>query len=235
MGEADRKESIAYMQRLKNFFKNDHLVPKMHAILAQTTSDEQRYINAKRIASDLALVHPDKAADLYAKTQPIIQDLYDAHHHRTKHIADDPLFYSVPESVKEVIDTARDTAADAAAQTVEVTAKSAVGGGLLASGALFASKVVAGALSAGGSLFSLPTTNTKPDTMKPIPTKFMKKFIKRVERGYDLDRMIEVYRSKTAKNPDDYRDGMYQLTNNDLYKSRLPPATLKRIESEFMD
>ena len=233
MGESDRKYVIGLQHALRRVFTNDHLVEKMHAILAQSTSDEQKYINAKRIAADLALVHPENAAPLYTKTQAVIQDLYDAHHHRTKHIADDPLFYSVPESVKEVIDTARDTAADAAAETVEVTAKSAVGGGLLASGALFASKVVAGALSAGGSFFSLPSTNN--DTMKVIPTKYMKKFIKRVERGYDLDRMIDVYRSKTAKNPDDYRDGMYQLTNNDLYKSRLPPAILQRIETEFMD
>ena len=47
--------------------------------------------------------------------------------------------------------------------------------------------------------------------------------------------MIDVYRSKTAKNPSDYTDGLYQLTNNDLYKGRLQPATLKRIESEFME
>ena len=233
MGEADRKEAIALEHALRRIFTNDHLVEKMHSILATSTSDEQRYLAAKRISADLSLVNPEKAAPLYAKTESIISDLYDQHHKRTKDRPDDPLFYDVPESVKEVIDVARDTASGAAAQAVETSAKTAVGTGLLASGALLASKFVSGALAAGGSLFSLP--NTKPDTMKPIPTKYMKKFIKRVERGYDLDKMIDVYRSKTAKNPSDYTDGMYQLTNNDLYRGRLPPATLERIQSEFMD
>ena len=166
----------------------------------------------KRITADLALVHPDKAAPLYAKTQPIIEALYDAHHKRTKDKLEDPLFYNVPESVKEVradpIAVAREAAAGAASQAIDTGVKTAVGSGLLASGALLASKVVAGALSAGGSLFSLPST--KPDTMKPIPTNFMKKFLQRVEGGEDLDKMIDVYRSKTAKNPSDYTDGLYQ-------------------------
>ena len=177
MGEADRKEAIALSHALRRIFTNDHLVPKMHAILATSTSDEQRYISAKRITADLALVHPDKAAPLYAKTQPIIEALYDKHHKRTKDKLEDPLFYNVPESVKEVradpIAVAREAAAGAASQAIDTGVKTAVGSGLLASGAMIASKVVAGALSAGGSLFSLPST--KPDTMKPIPTKYLKK------------------------------------------------------------
>ena len=64
MGEADRKEAITLSHALRRIFTNDHLVPKMHAILATSTSDEQWYINAKRITADLALVHPDKAAPL---------------------------------------------------------------------------------------------------------------------------------------------------------------------------
>ena len=75
MGEADRKEAIALEHVLRRVFTNHHLVPKMHAILATSTSDEQRYVNAKRIAADLALVHPEHAAPLYAKTQPIIEAL----------------------------------------------------------------------------------------------------------------------------------------------------------------
>ena len=205
MGEADRKQAIALEHALRRIFTNDRLVEKMHLILAQPPSDEQRYLNAKRISADLPQVHPEHAAPLYAKTQAIIEELYDKHHKRTKDRPDDPLFYDVPESVKEVIDVARDTASGAAAQAVETSAKTAVGTGLLASGALLASKFVSGALAAGGSLFSLP--NTKSD-MKPIPTKYLKKFIKRVERGEDLDKMIDVYRSKTSKNPSDYTDGL---------------------------
>ena len=228
MGEADRKESVAFMQRLKQFFRNDHLVPRMHAILATSTSDEQKFLNAKRISDDLSLVHPDLAKDVYAKTQPIIESLFDAHNHRTKNIIDDPLFYQIPENEvrADPINAARNTATDAAAKAVEVGAKSAVGSGVLATGALLASKVAGGAITDAASFFSLP--GTKPDSMKPIPTKMMKKFIKRMENGGDLDRMIDVYRSKTSKNPSDYTDGMHQITKNDLYRSRLQPDTLKR-------
>ena len=186
MGEADRIEALqkahAIEQFLSRAYPHDSLLPKMRAILAQPTTGERRYRDAQRINQDLELVRdgPEKAA-IFEKTQPIIEELYDTYHKKTKHLPPDANFYDVPESVQEVVkvdksppppttlpeavksavDSVRSVGSDLAEQAASDTAKTGfgafVGGALLNAGGRFVDGLASGVTS----LFS--TSDSKAD------------------------------------------------------------------------
>ena len=121
-GELDRKEFIQRQQSVaelaeqmfyKRLYKNEPLVPLMHKILAKTDiSDEQKFRNAMRINKELDFVRDGPVkSQLYEKTQPIIEELYDTHHKATKHMEPDENFWVLVEPVEPIrsdpIDVAR--------------------------------------------------------------------------------------------------------------------------------
>ena len=101
MGEADRKELIA---RLSGWLfggttTDTHTNPTialMYKILERTdVSQEQAYRNAVRINRELELVPNSRAkTDLLIKTTDITEQLYDIYHKKTKHLPDDPDFWT---------------------------------------------------------------------------------------------------------------------------------------------
>ena len=110
MPELDRKEFIARQhsvaelaeQMFKSLYRNEPLVPLMHKILARTdVTEEQKFRNAMRINKELTFVRDGPAkSELYEKTQPIIEELYDTHHKSTKHLPDDENFWITVEEVE---------------------------------------------------------------------------------------------------------------------------------------
>ena len=198
MGEADRIEALQKAHSIEQFlsraYPNDHLLPAMHAILAQPVSDEQRYKNAHRISQDLELVRdgPDKSS-LYEKIQTIREDLYDAHHKKVKNMPVDPDFYRVPESVREVVkadstpppttlpeavksavDSVRSVGADLAEQTASDAAKTGfwtlVGGAVMNAGG----RLVESTASSVSSLFS--SSDSKASDMNAKQKNFLEQF-----------------------------------------------------------
>ena len=126
-GESDRKEYIQRQQSVaelaeqmfKRLYKNEALVPLMHKILAKTdVTEEQKFRNAMRINKELDWVRdgPEKS-QLFEKTQPIIEELYDTHHKSTKHLPDDENFWVVVEPANNPIDAARETAVEVAEES----------------------------------------------------------------------------------------------------------------------
>ena len=150
-GELDRKEYIQRQQSVaelaeamfKRLYKNEPLVPLMHKILAKTdVTEEQKFRNAMRINKELDWVRdgPEKS-QLFEKTQPIIEELYDTHHKSTKHLPDDENFWIVVEPVaRDPIDSARDTAVEVAEESLGFWGSVAKVGGVIGAGAIATAK-----------------------------------------------------------------------------------------------
>ena len=151
MGELDRKEFIQRQQSVaelaeqmfKRLYKNEPLVPLMHKILAKTDiSDEQKFRNAMRINKELDFVRDGPVKqELYEKTRPIIEELYDTHHKATKHMEPDENFWVLVEPVepaRDPIDAARETAVDVAEESLGFWGSVAKVGGAIGVGALTA-------------------------------------------------------------------------------------------------
>lgn len=206
MGEYDRKEfiqrqSVAQLTEslYRRMYPNEKLVPLMHKILAKTdVTDEQKYRNAMRINKELEAVRdgPEKS-QLFEKTQPIIADLYDLHHKKTKHLPDDENFWVLVEEVQkekekeeketekveeitsDPIDVARDTVVDVAEEGLGFWGNVAKVGGALGAGAILTAKTGFNLAKDVIDLMPTPTLNVKKDETQPIQKKEEKEEIKK--------------------------------------------------------
>ena len=181
MGEADRQEwtqrkhSIAQLteKMYRTLYPNEKLVPLMHKILAKKdVTDEQKFRNAMRINKELESVRDGvEKSELFEKTQPIIADLYDTFHKKTKHLPEDENFWVLVEEVEKAekveepveeaelprvdpIDVARDTA-------VEATEEGFWGNVAKVGGALGAATIATAKTGSNLAMDVMPTLNIK--------------------------------------------------------------------------
>ena len=241
----------AVEQYLNSIYPNDHLLPAMHAILAQPVSDEQKYKNAHRISQDLELVRdgPDKAS-LHEKIELIREELYDTYHKKVKNLPPDENFYAVPESVREVVkeapppattipeavksavESVRSVGADLAEQTASDAAKTGfwtlVGGAVMNAGG----RLMESTASSVSSLFSV--SDGKAD-MNAKQKNLLEQFINTVQSGRSLEKSIATYRHKTAADPDGYTQGLKTLLTSDDFQHRLSEPLKDEIEQKYME
>ena len=257
MPEYDRIEATQKAHAIEHFlssvYHHDHLVPKMHAILAQPTTGERRYKDVYRINRDLEFVRdgPEKMA-IFEKTQPIIQELYDTHHKRVKNLPDDQDFYWIPESVREVvkappppttlpetvrseIESVRSVGVDLAEQAASGVGKTGfgalIGGALLNAGGRFVDGLAGGV----SSLFSSSNDKEQPDIMNAKERTLLDRFIATIQSGRSVEKSIATYRHKTNNNPDSYTLGLKTLLTSDDYQHKLSEAQKTEIEKNYME
>ena len=252
MPELDRKEFIQRQQSVaelaeamyKRLYRNEPYVPLMHKILAKTDiSDEQKFRNAMRINKELDFVRDGPVkSQLYEKTQPIIEELYDTHHKATKHMEPDENFWVLVEPVEPIrsdpIDVARDTAVDVAEESLGFWGSVAKAGTAIGAGALATAKT--GFNLAMDVMPAMPTLQRKDnedeeEDMKAKQKVLLDKFSKSISDGkLSIEDAVKVYRSKSVIDKgESYEEGILRLGRDPLFAGNLTPEQLETITSKY--
>ena len=252
MGEADRKEfiqrqlSVAELaeQMFKRLYKNEPLVPLMHKILAKTDiSDEQKFRNAMRINKELDFVRDGPVkSELYEKTQPIIADLYDTHHKKTKHLPDDENFWVLVEPVerpRDPIDAARETVVDVAEESWGFWGSVAKVGGAIGAGALATAKTGFNlAMDAMPNLQRKEVEETEEveEDMKAKQKVLLDRFAYSISSGQlSVEEAAKIYRAKSVYDKgESYMLGIQTLAHDPgSVAHSLTPEQLEEIQSKY--